>query len=114
MSTTAIGRLAETAASEFLRRQGYEILETNWRTRWCEIDIVARKDGCLHFVEVKFRSHDLQGSGLEYITKAKVRQMSFAAEYWTREHSWKGEINLAAIEVCEPDFAISAFIETIF
>lgn len=114
MSTTTIGRQAETAAAEFLRRQGYEILETNWRTRWCEIDIVARKDGCVHFVEVKFRSKDLQGSGLEYITAGKLRQMRYAADHWAFEHNWNGEINVAAVEVCAPDFAISEFIETIY
>jgi len=114
MSTTTVGHQAEQAAAEFLQRNGYEILEKNWRTRWCEIDIVARKGSCVHFVEVKFRSQDLQGSGLEYITKAKLKQMGRAADFWLTEHNWSGDINLAAVEVCSPDYAISEFIETIY
>ena len=114
MSTTDVGRQAEQSAAEFLQREGYEVLEKNWRTRWCEIDVVARKDGCVHFVEVKYRSQDLQGSGLEYITKAKLKQMGFAADFWMSEHGWRGDINLAAVEVCAPNFAISEFIETIY
>ncbi|HET6925159.1 MAG TPA: YraN family protein [Candidatus Saccharimonadales bacterium] len=114
MSTTAIGRQAEQAAAEFLRGQGYEILEHNWRTRWCEIDLVARKGGCVHFVEVKYRSQDGQGSGLEYITSAKLKQMRYAAEHWTQQHNWSGAVNLAAVEVCAPDYAISEFVESIY
>ena len=114
MTTTSVGQAAEQAAAEFLQRQGFEILQHNWRTRWCEIDLVARKDDCVHFVEVKYRSQDLQGSGLEYITAAKLKQMRYAADFWTSEHRWSGEINLAAMEVSEPDFAISEFVETIY
>jgi putative endonuclease len=113
MSTTATGQLAETAAAEYLTRQGYVIRDRNWRNRWCEIDIVAEKDGCLHFVEVKFRDHDSQGSGLEYITAAKLRRMRFAAEFYDTERSWSGDMNLAAIEVTSPDNAIAGFVPSI-
>jgi putative endonuclease len=114
MTTTAIGQLAEQAASEYLVRNGYEIITRNWRNRLCEIDIVALKDGCVHFVEVKYRQADTYGSGLEYITKSKQKQMKFAAEQWTFENRWAGEVNLAAIEVCAPDYAIGTFIDSVF
>jgi putative endonuclease len=113
MSTTATGQLAETAAAEYLTRQGYVIRDRNWRNRWCEIDIVAEKDGCLHFVEVKYRGHDSQGSGLEHITPAKLRRMRFAADFYVSEKSWNGDMNLAAVEVSSPDNAIADFVPSI-
>ena len=108
-----MGQRAEQAASEHLERLGYTIVARNWRNRVCEIDIVAQKDNCIHFVEVKYRAHDSQGSGLDYITPAKLRQMRYAAEQWMRQHDWQAGANLAAIEVCAPDFAIGEFIESI-
>ena len=51
-----VGALAESAASMFLKKQGYEILERNYRKPWGEIDIIARKDGVIVFVEVKANS----------------------------------------------------------
>jgi putative endonuclease len=50
------GRIGEEIAALFLRLKGYEILGRNIRTRRSEIDIVARKAGCLVFVEVKLRA----------------------------------------------------------
>ena len=39
--------------------------------------------------------------------------MNFAAELWIATNNWCGEVNLAAIEVSEPDFAIGDFIESV-
>ena len=50
---------------------GHEIIERNWRTRYCEIDIVSIKDDVLWFTEVKYRKNDDFGSGLEVITTKK-------------------------------------------
>ncbi len=48
-----LGDIGENCACEFLRRRGYEILERNYLRKWGEIDIIARKGGVTHFVEVK-------------------------------------------------------------
>lgn len=113
MSTTSDGRRAETVAAEYLESSGYKILARNWRTRWCEIDIVAEKAGVVSFVEVKYRQSARQGSGMEYITAAKLRQMGFAAQFWVAEHRYDGEHQLAAIEVTGESFRVSEFIESI-
>ena len=47
------GRIGEDLACVFLEKRGYEIKERNYRKKWGEIDIVAKKGGALHFVEVK-------------------------------------------------------------
>ncbi len=91
------GHDAEKSAAEYLVSQGYEILDINWKTRYCEIDIVAKKDGIVYFVEVKSRKNTDFGSGLEYITPKKLKQMTFAAEMWVQSQVWSGDYQLAAI-----------------
>lgn len=99
MPTTETGREAEAAAAQYMESQGYRILERNWRTRFCEIDLVAQKEGALSFVEVKYRrSHDA-GAGFEYITPAKLQRMRRAAEAWVQRRSWSGDYGLGAIQV---------------
>lgn len=109
MSTTAIGRQAEDVAAAFLMKQGYKILMQNWRTRYCEIDIVAEKQSCVNFVEVKYRISKLQGEGFDYVTARKLRQMTRAAEFWLSSHQWDGSCSLAAIEVAGRSFEITGF-----
>ncbi len=105
------GRDAENAVADYLKSQGFKILEQNWKTRWCEIDIIALMDGCVHFVEVKYRSHRSQGSGLDYITPAKLRQMTFAAEFWiANDHKYE-EYVLSAAEVSGTEFEVNFIAE---
>lgn len=113
MNTTATGRQAETAACEYLVRQGFTILERNWRTRRAEIDVIATKGDCLYCVEVKYRHTDSQGSGLEYITSGKIRRMRLAAEAYVAAHRWPGMMTISGLEVAAPDNTVTAFIESI-
>lgn len=99
MNTTSLGRAAEAAVSEHLAATGYRIIATNWRRPICEIDIVAQKDKVIYFVEVKYRTKSRQGSGLDYITPKKLKQMRFAAEIWVSENDWRGDYRLMAAEV---------------
>lgn len=110
MNTTAIGKCAEQAAALYLQRQGYRVVDRNWRTRWCEIDLVAVKGDTVTLVEVKYRRRRQWGSGVEYISRAKHKQMSFAAEFWQACHDWPGPLYLAAIEVEGATFEVTAFI----
>lgn len=99
MSNYTAGHNAEKRAAEYLRSQGFKIRELNWKTRYCEIDIVAEKDKSIYFVEVKYRRNAAQGMGLDYITPKKLQQMSFAAEMWVSNHNWSGDYQLAAISI---------------
>jgi uncharacterized protein (TIGR00252 family) len=107
MTTVDTGRQAELIAAAFLERKGCVILARNWRTRWCEIDVIARRDAVIYFCEVKYRRTTGQGSGAEYITAKKLRQMRFAAEFWVASQQWQGEYQLCAIEVGGEDFRIT-------
>ena len=80
MTTRQIGDKGEQAAADWLTADGHEIVARNWRTRYCEIDIVSVKGEALYFTEVKYRKNDDFGDGLAAITAKKQRQMRFAAE----------------------------------
>jgi len=101
MKATFIGQNAEERVANLLEKAGFKILARNWRTRVCEIDIVAGKNKIIYFVEVKFRSSEKQGSGLEYITPKKLKQMHFAAEIWVQENNWDGDYRVAAAEISD-------------
>ena len=111
MSTTDSGKRAERAVAEYLQVKGFKILEHNWRTKWCEIDVIAKKGETVFFVEVKYRESSRQGDGLDYITPKKLDQMTFAAELWVSSHNWQGEFCLAAAAVSGDDYSVTSFIE---
>lgn len=106
----SIGHHAEQVAADYLRGLHYKIIETNWKTRLCEIDIVAQKNGAMYFIEVKYRSTSKQGQGLDYITPSKLKKMQFAAEVWVTQNNWQAEYQLAAIEITGPDYTVSKFV----
>ena len=69
------GRLGETIAAKYLRSRGFSVMEKNFRTPFGEIDIIARRDGCVSFVEVKTRGSDAFGPPLSSITEVKKRHI---------------------------------------
>lgn len=81
-TTKAVGDASENVAADELKRRGHRILERNWRTRWCEIDIVSMLDDRLYFTEVKHRRNSVGGDGFAAITSTKLKQMKFAAELY--------------------------------
>jgi uncharacterized protein (TIGR00252 family) len=106
MSTTSAGREAESKVAKHLKEQGHKILSLNWRTRWCEIDIVSTKKNVVYFTEVKYRSSQDWGGGLDYITDKKLKQIRFSAEFWLHENRWTGDVILLGVEVDE-NFEVS-------
>ena len=111
--STHRGRAAEDTAATFLRGKGFKVLAQNWRTRWCEIDIVAQKAKRIYFVEVKYRGHTNWGSGLDYITPRKLQQMHFAAEAWIAAHKLSGDYRLGALELTGESPRITAWLDDI-
>ncbi|MCM1578178.1 MAG: YraN family protein [Ruminococcus sp.] len=85
-SSSETGRLGEELVAFYLENRGYEIVRRNYRIRGGEIDIIARKDDVIAFVEVKTRSGDSFGTGAEAVTKRKRRLIiGTSLEYMTRE-----------------------------
>ena len=82
----SLGKLGEDIACDVLTARGYAILATRHRTRFGEIDIVARHDGVLVFVEVKARRSTRHGGAVEAISPRKRRRVAaMALDYlaWT-------------------------------
>ncbi len=81
MTNYQTGHLAEKKVAEYLVENGFEIIEHNWKTRWCEIVIVGRKNQTLYFIEVKYcRSNDY-GAGLDYITSKNSDKWSLLRNF---------------------------------
>ena len=86
----SLGRRGEELAADFLRRQGYRILETNARSRLGEIDIVADAPGNgekpLVFIEVKTRRSATFGSPLEAVASRKQHRLIRLAEAYLQQN----------------------------
>jgi putative endonuclease len=84
--TAATGRLGETLAIAYLVRQGYEILENNYRKQFGEVDIIAREQGTIVFIEVKTRHSSVFGTPSEAVNGRKQRQLSRIAQDYLLNH----------------------------
>lgn len=84
------GKKGEDIAADYLTKNGYTLLEKNWRKHHWEVDIIASKDQFLHFIEVKTRYSLRFGFPEESITKDKMKNLKNAAEnYQYRYPKWK-------------------------
>ena len=70
-----LGRFGEELAANYLREQGYDILETNWVFEKAEIDILALRENVLSVVEVKTRSGTDFGLPQEFVNAKKIRML---------------------------------------
>ncbi len=111
-TTKQVGDGAEDVAAAYLRTQGHTIIERNWRTKVCEIDIVSQKDSVLYFVEVKYRRLSQQGGGMAAITPKKLKQMKFAVEiYLTNKRIRDMQPRLAAMALTGVPAAVEHYLE---
>ncbi len=83
-NTRASGWEAETAAARALLARGYRLVERNFRTPFGEVDIIARHEGRLVFVEVKSRKDLRAGHPAEAVTPAKQRRLQRAALHYLK------------------------------
>lgn len=102
MKRNELGVLGEVIASEFLAKNGYEVLETNYRCSDGEIDIITRQDNALVFIEVRTKRSKDFGTPEESITMAKKEKLRVCAERYGQEHlnlpsDWR--IDIVAVEM---------------
>ena len=81
----SLGDRGEDMAAAHLKKQGYKILERNYRTPIGEIDLVARHQGALVFIEVKTRRSRRFGSPQEAVHPAKQERLRNLAEYYLQQ-----------------------------
>lgn len=83
--THRLGRTGEAQAALYLKKKQYTILETNFRTRLAEVDIIAKKAGTLCFIEVKTRRKTTRGLAKESVTLAKQQKIIRAAKIYIQK-----------------------------
>ena len=93
------GALGEVYAARYLRDRGYEIVSANYRTRMGEIDIAARKDGVLAFVEIKTRSAGMIASPAESVDTRKQKRIAMAAAQYLKSEPAGQRTRFDVIEV---------------
>ena len=81
-----LGQKGEGIAADFLVKNGYTLVEQNYRTRNAELDIIAREGGCLCFVEVKTRTSITKGLPKESVHQAKQRKIISGALFYLKEN----------------------------
>lgn len=81
-----LGDFGERVAAAHLEANGYRILDTKFRVREGELDIVAERDGVVAFVEVKTRRGDAMGAAVEGVTARKAQRLLLAAEAFGQQH----------------------------
>ena len=93
------GKKGEDLAVKFMKNKGYDILETNWRFRKAEIDIIAKVGKILVFVEVKTRSSDYFGKPASFVSARKKVLLQDAATAYMREinHTWEIRFDIIGI-----------------
>lgn len=77
-----LGKKGERLAAKYLKGQGYKILEKNYRTPFCEVDIIAKCGDVLCFCEVKTRNSDAFGSPSEAVNASKQKLYFRAARHY--------------------------------
>jgi putative endonuclease len=77
----AKGNIAEDKAVSFLEDLGFKIIDRNYYSRFGEIDIIAKKEGVLHFVEVKSGTHN----PIEQITPSKISKILKTADIYMQK-----------------------------
>jgi putative endonuclease len=93
------GNKGESLAAENLMMKGYEILGRNYRSKWGEIDIIAKINDTIVFVEVKTKTTDKFGEPWEMVNAWKIEQVKRMGEVWQREYGWDGRVRVDVVGV---------------
>lgn len=104
MSAETTGALGERIAAEYLIRKGYRILETGYRPRYGEIDIIARDGKTTVFVEVKTRTNARYGTPEDAVHAGKIRRLLRAVkQYAVAQGIDDYRIDVVSLELNESD-----------
>lgn len=93
------GKKGEESACAYLLRHGFTILERNWRAGHAEIDIIAVRNGCLHFIEVKTRTGTSRKLLLNSLGREKLDAVQKAAIVYMERQVLASEISFDLIIV---------------
>lgn len=110
------GTRGEELATEHLRNKGYEILERNWRSRLCEIDIIARHQDILIFIEVKTRTYGIYGRPEAMITGQQWARIADAAGMYMRkiDYDWEVRFDVVGVTLFHDDTYVIRHFEDVY
>lgn len=94
-----LGKLGEELAVEYLQKNGYEILETNWVFQKAEIDIIAKKENILAVVEVKTRSSIEFGLPQDFVRPKKIQLLVKAINEYVVSNNLDAEVRFDIIAI---------------
>ena len=109
-----VGKIGEDLARKYLEKEGYKIIEQNYKTKYAEIDLIAEKSAgffgksTLVFVEVRTKVGENFGSPEDTINKAKLWKVLQNAKSYAGFKRWDGPCQIDAIcIVLKLDFSVS-------
>ncbi len=79
-----IGRMGEQEAAKYLKQKGYYIIQSNFRCKLGEIDLIAKHKDTLVFIEVKTRKNNLYGTPGQAVNKTKQKKIIKTALYYLK------------------------------
>lgn len=111
-----LGKFGEELAIEFLEKNGYEILETNWTFQKAEIDIIAKKENILAIIEVKTRSSIDFGLPQDFVKPAKIQLLVKAANEYVISNDLDFEVrfDIIALNKEGKTFAIEHLVDAFY
>ncbi len=103
------GKIGEEIAENYFKENGFEVLHKNWRHKHWEVDLIAFKNGILHFMEVKCRSSKKFGFPEQSVSRKKIQNlMNASVEYVLQYPQYKRvQFNILSINLhndAEPEF----------
>lgn len=101
MNKRQLGQENEYLALKYLTNKGYKIIKRNYRCKLGEIDLIAKKDDRIIFIEVKYRSNNRYGNSIEAVNKRKQQVIRNVARYYllTNYHSLEIPISFDVIGI---------------
>jgi putative endonuclease len=111
-----LGKLGEELAVEFLQKNGYAILETNWTFQKAEIDIIAQKENILAIVEVKTRSSLDFGLPQDFVKPKKIQLLVKAVNEYviSKDLDIQVRFDIIAVHKEGQSFAIEHLVDAFF
>ena len=92
-----VGKIGEDLARDFLEKNGYKVLEQNYKTKYSEIDLVSKKGKDLVFIEVRTKIGENFGTPEDTLNNKKMNKVRFNALSYAAFKKWQGQIKIDAI-----------------
>jgi putative endonuclease len=110
------GSMGEALAATYFAERGYTLLHQNWRHSHWEVDIIASKNGVLHFIEVKTRRTKKFGHPEDGADKKKIRNLINAAEEYLYQYpEWKRiQFDILSITIIKAETVEYFLIEDVY